>query len=59
MSKLHGAFKRATEAEGFRKRATAEELVVTLDSPDETGRVAGAEEAKWRRVVKEQSIKLD
>lgn len=54
---LHGAFKRAAEVESFRKRATGEGLVVTLDSPEETARIVRAEEAKWRRVVKEQSIK--
>jgi len=53
----HAAFKRAAESEDFRKRATAEGLVVTMDSPEETTRIVRAEEAKWRRVVKEQSIK--
>ena len=56
---LHGAFKRAAETDDFRKRATDEGLVVTLDSPEETTRIVRAEEAKWRRVVKEQSIKMD
>jgi tripartite-type tricarboxylate transporter receptor subunit TctC len=56
---LHGAFKRAAETDDFRKRATDEGLVVTLDSPDETTRIVRAEEAKWRRVVKEQSITMD
>jgi tripartite-type tricarboxylate transporter receptor subunit TctC len=53
----HAAFKRAAESEDFRKRATAEGLVVTMDRPEETTRIVRAEEAKWRRVVKEQSIK--
>lgn len=54
---LHGAFKRAAEADTFLKRATGEGLVITLDSPEETARVVRAEQAKWRRVVNEQSIK--
>lgn len=53
----HAAFRRAAESADFRKRATAEGLVVTMDSPEETTRIVRAEEAKWRRVVKEQSIK--
>ena len=53
----HAAFKRAAESEDFRKRATAEGLMVTMDSPEDTTRIVRAEEAKWRRVVKEQSIK--
>ena len=53
---LHDAFKRAADADGFRKRATTEGLLVTLDSPEETTRIVRAEEAKWRRVVKEQAI---
>jgi tripartite-type tricarboxylate transporter receptor subunit TctC len=56
---LHGAFKRAAEVEAFRKRATGEGLVVTLDGPEETALIVRAEEAKWRRVVKEQSIKAE
>ena len=59
IAQLHGAFKRATAAEEFRKRAQAEGLVVTMDSPETTARIVRAEEAKWRRVVKEQSIKAD
>jgi tripartite-type tricarboxylate transporter receptor subunit TctC len=53
----HSAFKRAAESEDFRKRATAEGLDITMDSPEDTTRIVRAEEAKWRRVVKEQSIK--
>ncbi len=42
---------------GFRQRAISEGLVVTMDSPDATTAFVRAEEAKRRRVVKEQSIK--
>lgn len=59
VERLHAAFKRASEAEDFRKRAAAEGLQLTLDGPQETGRIARAEEAKWRKVVKEQSIRMD
>lgn len=56
---LYAAFKRASEADAFRQRAQAEGLAVTLDPPEETARIVRAEVAKWRKVVKEQSIKVD
>jgi len=59
VKQLHAAFKRAADSAELRKRAAAEGLVLTLDSPEETARIYRAEEAQWRRVVKEQSIKLD
>ena len=34
-------------------------VLVTMDSPEDTTRIVRAEEAKWRRVVKEQSIKAE
>ncbi|WP_232540060.1 tripartite tricarboxylate transporter substrate binding protein [Azohydromonas aeria] len=59
VDQLHGAFRRASETQEFRKRATSEGMQLTLDASLETGRIARAEEEKWRRVVKEQGIKLD
>lgn len=59
VDQLYGAIKRASQTQDFRKRATAEGMLLTLDAPLETGRIARAEEEKWRRVVKEQGIKLD
>ncbi len=59
VNQLHAAFKRAADAENFRRSAAREGLVVTLDTPDETDRIVRAEELKWGKVVKQQSIKLD
>nr|WP_264181351.1 tripartite tricarboxylate transporter substrate-binding protein [Acidovorax radicis] len=59
VNQLYGAFKRASGTDAFRQRAQAEGLVVTLDPPEETARIVRAEVAKWRKVVKEQSIKMD
>jgi tripartite-type tricarboxylate transporter receptor subunit TctC len=59
VNQLYGALKRASETEVFRQRARAEGLIVTLDPPEETARIVRAEIAKWRKVVKEQSIKMD
>jgi len=59
VNQLYGALKRASETEAFRQRARAEGLIVTLDPPEETARILRAEIVKWRKVVKEQSIKMD
>ncbi|MBT9442570.1 MAG: tripartite tricarboxylate transporter substrate binding protein [Acidovorax sp.] len=59
VNQLYGALKRASETEAFRQRARAEGLIVTLDPPEETARIVRAEIVKWRKVVKEQSIKMD
>lgn len=59
VDRLHAAIRRATETEDFRKRAAAEGLTPTLDKPEDTQSVLRSEEAKWRRVVKEQSIKME
>jgi tripartite-type tricarboxylate transporter receptor subunit TctC len=59
IKQLHGVFKRASETEEFRKRASSEGLTLTLDSPENTHAFVQAEMAKWRKVVKDQSIKVD
>jgi tripartite-type tricarboxylate transporter receptor subunit TctC len=53
---LYDAIKAAAGTPAFRQRASSEGLVVTLDTPEATTALVRAEEAKWRRVVKEQSI---
>ena len=40
-------------------RAAAEGLALTLDAPLKTARIVHAEEAKWRHVIKAQSITLE
>ncbi|MDZ4129283.1 MAG: tripartite tricarboxylate transporter substrate binding protein [Hydrogenophaga sp.] len=59
IKQLHGVFKRASETEEFRKRAGSEGLMLTLDSPETTQAFVQAEMGKWRKVVKDQSIKVD
>lgn len=59
VNRLYGAFKHASETDAFRQKAQAEGLVVTLDPPEETTRIVRAEVSKWRKVVNEQSIKMD
>ena len=59
VSQLHSAFKRASQTAGFQQRARNEGLVLTLDSPEETARFVRAEEARWRKVIKDQSITME
>ncbi|WP_332743269.1 tripartite tricarboxylate transporter substrate binding protein [Hydrogenophaga sp.] len=59
IKQLHGVFKRASETEEFRRRASGEGLTLTLDSPEHTHAFVQSEMLKWRKVVKEQSIKAD
>jgi tripartite-type tricarboxylate transporter receptor subunit TctC len=56
---LYDATKAASGTPAFRQRASSEGLVVTLDTPEATTAFVRAEEAKWRRVVEEQSIVAD
>ena len=57
VKQLHEAIKVAAATPSFRQRATSEGLDVTLEAPQAAAAFILAEEAKWRRVVKEQSIK--
>lgn len=59
VSQLHGVLKRASQTAEFRQRAQNEGLVLTMDSPEETARFVHAEEARWRKVIKDQSITME
>ncbi len=56
VQRLHDALKSAAATPTFKQRAAAEGLVVTMESPEAATRFITGEEAKWRRVVKEQAI---
>lgn len=56
VKQLYDALKVASGTPVFRQRALSEGLVVTMDAPDATTTFVRSEEAKWHRVVKEQSI---
>jgi tripartite-type tricarboxylate transporter receptor subunit TctC len=56
---LYDALKVASGTAVFRQRALSEGLIVTMDTPDATTAFVRSEETKWRRVVKEQSIKAE
>lgn len=59
IERLHTAMRRATQTEGFQRRVAAEGMTLTLDHPQEAARIMRTEEAKWRQVIKAQSIKME
>ena len=59
VKQLYEATRTAAGTPAFRQRAASEGLIVTLEAPEATTAFVRAEEAKWRRVVKEQSIAAD
>lgn len=59
VARLHEALRRATDSPDFRRRAAGEGMALTLDRPDDATRTLHEEVAKWRQVVREQSIRLE
>ena len=57
--KLNDAAKKAVQTDAFRKRVESEGLVINGGSPEEFDRYAKGEEARWRKVVKENHITTD
>jgi tripartite-type tricarboxylate transporter receptor subunit TctC len=56
IAKLNAAAKKAVQTESFRKRVEGEGLVINAGSPADFDRYAKGEEARWRKVVKENNI---
>jgi len=59
VQQLYAALQKSARGEKFEGRAVAEGLTLTLDSPEEAARVVRSEIQKWRKVVKEQGIRMD
>ncbi|MDR6538018.1 tripartite tricarboxylate transporter substrate binding protein [Variovorax soli] len=59
IARLNAAAKKAVQTEAFRKRVESEGLVINGGSPEEFDRYAKGEEARWRKVVKENRITTD
>jgi tripartite-type tricarboxylate transporter receptor subunit TctC len=57
IGQIYGAIRRAAATEDFRRRAANEGLTATLDTPQDTRRILRDEVAKWRKVVREQSLR--
>jgi len=56
IERLEAALRTAARSEGFKRRAEAEGLVLTLNGPADALRIQRAEEAKWRRLIKASGI---
>lgn len=59
IARLNAAAKKAVQMETFRKRVEDEGLVISAGTPAELDLYVRAEEARWRRVVKENNITPD
>ena len=59
IERLNAAAKKAVQSETFRKRVADEGLVISAGTPAELEAYVRAEEARWRRVVKEGGITAD
>ena len=59
IAQLNAAAKKAVQAEDFRKKIEQEGLVVSAGPPEELDAYVRGEEARWRKIVKENSIKAD
>lgn len=59
VNKLNAAAKKAAQTDEFRKKIEQEGLVVSAGSPEELDQYVRREEARWRKVVKENNVKVD
>lgn len=59
VAQLNAAAKKAVQAEDFRKKIEQEGLVVSAGPPEELDTYVRGEEARWRKIVRENSIKAD
>jgi tripartite-type tricarboxylate transporter receptor subunit TctC len=57
--RLNAAAKRAVQGDAFRKRIESEGLVTSAGAPEELDRYVRAEEARWRKVVRDARISND
>lgn len=59
IAKLNAAIKKAAQTPDFIKKIEHEGLVISASDPAEFDRYVKAEEARWRKIVKENNIKAD
>jgi len=59
IAKLNAAAKQATQTVEFRRKLEPEGLVVSTGTPQELDTYVKREEARWRKIVKENNIKPD
>ncbi len=59
IARLNAAIKKAAQNPEFVKKVQQEGLVISASDPAEFDRYVKAEEARWRKIVKENNIKAD
>lgn len=59
IAKLNAAARQAAQTSEFRTKVEQEGLVVSAGSPEELDAYVRAEEARWRKIVRENNIKAD
>jgi tripartite-type tricarboxylate transporter receptor subunit TctC len=59
VARLNAAAKKSAESPEFRKKIESEGLVVSAGSPAELDAYVRGEEARWRKVVKENNVKAE
>lgn len=59
VAKLNAAAKKAAQADEFRKKIEQEGLAVSAGSPEELDLYVRREETRWRKIVKENNVKVD
>ncbi|WP_427912911.1 tripartite tricarboxylate transporter substrate binding protein [Ramlibacter sp. MMS24-I3-19] len=59
IARLHDAARKATESPEFRNKLEPEGLTVSAGSPEELDAYVRAEQARWRKVVKDNKVKAD
>ncbi|HZQ62370.1 MAG TPA: tripartite tricarboxylate transporter substrate binding protein [Casimicrobiaceae bacterium] len=57
VSKLYAVVAKVAKTDEFRKRVEPEGLIITAGGPAELDKFVHAEEARWRKVVKENNIR--
>ena len=59
IAKLNAAAKKAARSPDFVKKVEHEGLVIVASDPGELERYVKAEEARWRKIVRENNVKPD
>lgn len=59
IAKLNEAARKAAQTDDFRKKVESEGLVITAGPPSELDAYVRAEEARWRKIVKENNVKAE
>jgi tripartite-type tricarboxylate transporter receptor subunit TctC len=59
IARLNAAAKQAAQSDDFRRKVEAEGLVISAGAPAELDAYVRAEEARWRKIVRENNVKAD